>query len=117
MQLALVLNREIPLEENRGAQIKEDLKAAMQQLLLKVRTLSKAVELGVEEADVDVQMLLLEDNETVSEVRMDTGKPYNTRKASDLERQGDLFRAKADELFREENDRKDRESTPDPAKK
>jgi hypothetical protein len=110
MQLAKSFD-EITLEEGRQAQIKQDLNGKIQQLRSRQRALARAVELGIEEADVDVQMFLLQDNETVSEVRMDTGKPFNTRKATDFERQGDLFKSQADELFREDRDRKEREGT------
>lgn len=100
MQLALTFN-EISLEEARQAQVKEELKATMTQLVSKQRALAKAVQTGEELTTVDVDILLLPGDEIVSELRKDTGQLVNTRPATDFERQGHMFSDSEEDLFGE----------------
>ncbi|MDD5700452.1 MAG: hypothetical protein PHU23_00255 [Dehalococcoidales bacterium] len=81
----------ITIEMLRQKRIKDDLKAIMSKLGNEQTDLAIAVETGEEKRLVEVDIVMLGDGETVSEVRRDTMAAINTRPATDFERQGKLF--------------------------
>jgi hypothetical protein len=87
-------------EKARQGRVKEEMKARMSALVNEQSDLSHAVLAGEEKRQVDVAIELLGDGKTVSEIRQDTLKPVNTRAATAMELQADMFGGAA-ELFPE----------------
>lgn len=78
-------------EKARQGRVKEEMKARMSALVNEQSDLSHAVLAGEEKRQVDVAIELLGDGKTVSEIRQDTLKPINTRAATAMELQADMF--------------------------
>lgn len=87
-------------EKARQGRVKEEMKARMSALVNEQSDLSHAVLAGEEKRQVDVAIELLGDGKTVSEIRQDTLTPINTRSATAMELQVDMFGG-ADSIFPE----------------